>query len=177
METKRGIPVSPGVAIGPALVVDTEGFRIPQRFVEKKQRKEEIARLREALKAASLEARANQDAINAKLGKQYGAIFAAHALLIQDPTLVQEIEALIREKDHAAEYAVSRVMRRHIKAFESLPQAQFSTRAADLIDIEKAILRNLLGGRGEPLQHLTKPVIVLAHDLTPSETAALDPKM
>ena len=177
MEIKRGIPVSPGLAIGPALVVDTEGFRIPQRFVEKKQRKEEVARLREALKAAALEARANQEAISAKLGKQYGAIFAAHALLLQDAALVQEIEALIREQDHAAEYAVSRVMRRHVKAFESLRQSQFSTRAADLIDIEKAILRNLLGGRGEPLHQLKEPVIVLAHDLTPSETASLDPKM
>jgi phosphotransferase system enzyme I (PtsI) len=177
MEIKRGIPVSPGVAIGPALVVDTEGFRIPQRIVEKKQRKEEIFRLREALKAAALEARANQEAISAKLGKQYGAIFAAHALLIQDPSLIQEIETLIREQDHAAEYAVSRVMRRHVKAFESLSQPQFSARAVDLIDIEKSILRNLLGGRGEPLAHLKEPVIVLAHDLTPSETASLDPKM
>src|SRR5687768_13236935 len=133
MEIKRGIPVSPGVAIGPALVLDTEGFRIPQRFVDKKQRKEEVARLREALKAAAQEARENQEAINAKLGKQYGAIFAAHALLIQDPALVQEIETLIREQDHAAEYAVSRVMRRHVKAFESLKNSHFSTRAADLI--------------------------------------------
>jgi phosphotransferase system enzyme I (PtsI) len=177
MEIKRGIPVSPGVAIGPALVVDTEGFRIPQRFVEKKQRKEEVARLREALKAAAQESRENQEAINAKLGKHYGAIFAAHALLLQDPALIQEIESLIREHDHAAEYAVSRVMRRHVKAFESLSQPQFSARAVDLIDIEKSILRNLLGGRGEPLAHLKEPVIVLAHDLTPSETASLDPKM
>ena len=81
MEIKRGIPVSPGVAIGPALVLDTEGFRIPQRFIDKKQRKEEVARLREARRAAAAEARDNQEAINAKLGKQYGAIFAAHALL------------------------------------------------------------------------------------------------
>src|SRR5262249_54826706 len=145
--------------------------------VEKKQRKEEIARLREALKAAALEARANQEAISAKLGKQYGAIFAAHALLMQAAALVQEIETLIREQDHPAEYAVSRIMRRHVKAFESLRESQFNTRAADLIDIEKAILRNLLGGRGEPLHHLKEPVIVIAHDLTPSETASLDPKM
>ncbi len=127
MEIKRGIQVSPGVAIGTALVVDTEGFRIPQRFIEKKQRREEVARVREALKAAAQEARATQETISAKLGKQYGAIFAAHALLIQDSTLIQEIENLIREQDFAAEYAVSRVMRRHVKAFESLDQAQFST--------------------------------------------------
>jgi phosphotransferase system enzyme I (PtsI) len=111
------------------------------------------------------------------LGQQYGAIFGAHALLVEDPTLTREVEGLIRDQGHAAEYAVSRVMRRHAKALESLDRGHFATRAADLFDIEKAILRNLLGERRENLQQLKEPVVVLAHDLTPSETAALDPKM
>ena len=67
-------------------------------------------------------------------------------------------------------------MRRHAKALESLDRGHFAARAADLFDIEKCILRNLLGQRREQLQHLKQPVIVLAHDLTPSETAALDPQ-
>lgn len=177
MEIKRGIPVAPGVVIGPALVVDTEGFRIPQKFVEKKLREPEVERLGQALKSAAREVRATQEAISAKIGEKYGAIFAAHALLIEDPELVSEIEELIRDKNHAAEYAVSRVMRRHAKALEGLASGQFSARSADLFDIEKTILRNLLGSRSEPLQHLKHPVVVLAHDLTPSETATLDPQM
>src|SRR5882672_5578973 len=144
MEIKRGIPVSPGVALGPALVLDNEGFRIPQRFVEGDQAEAEIARLRAALKTAAQEARANQQAINDKLGKQYGAIFAAHALLIEDPMLTREVEKLVREQDHAAEYAVSRVIRRHAKALESLERGSFMLRTADLFDIEKLIIRNLL---------------------------------
>jgi phosphotransferase system enzyme I (PtsI) len=174
MEIKRGTPVTPGVAIGPALVVDTEGFRIPHRSIEKKQRKEEINRLHEALAAAATEARFKQDIISEKLGKKYGAIFAAHALLMEDPELVKEIEFLIKDQNYAAEYAVSRVMRRHIKTLENLEKGNFSTRSADLVDIERSILRNLLGDRGEPLQHLQEPVVVLAHDLTPSETASMD---
>src|SRR6266446_5134096 len=176
VEIKRGIPVSPGLAIGPALVVDTEGFRIPQRSIEKKQRNKEVNRLREALTAAAKEIRDNQAAVASKLGKKYGAIFGYHAIFLEDAELIQEIEKLIREEDNAAEYAVSRVMRLQVKKVESLP-GKFASRAADLIDIEKAVLRNLLGARGEPLQHLTKPVVVLAHDLTPAQTAALDPKM
>src|SRR5262245_11459721 len=115
MEIKRGIPVSPGVALGPALVLDTEWFRIPQRFVGRDHLRGEIERLRAALAAAAREAREQQQTVNDKLGKQYGAIFGAHALLIEDPTLVREIEGLIRDQSHAAEYAVSRVMRRHAK--------------------------------------------------------------
>jgi phosphotransferase system enzyme I (PtsI) len=177
MEIKRGIPVSPGVAIGPALVLDTELFRIPQRFVDGNRTTEEIQRLRSALTAASREAHENQQTISEKLGRQYGAIFGAHALLLEDPTLRREIEELIQQEGHAAEYAVSRVMRRHAKALESLDRGHFATRAADLFDIEKSILRNLLGQRREQLSQLKQPVIVLAHDLTPSETAAMDPKM
>jgi phosphotransferase system enzyme I (PtsI) len=174
MEIKRGIPVSPGVAIGPALVLDTEGFRIPQRFIDGDRAEAEILRLREALRAAAREARDNQQTINDKLGKQYGAIFAAHALLIEDPALVREFERLIREQDHAAEYAVSRVIRRHAKTLENLGRGALMLRTADLFDIEKLILRNLLGTDRELVGTLKESVVILAHDLTPSETAALD---
>src|SRR5262245_18419015 len=145
MEIKRGIPVSPGVAIGPALVVEIEGIRIPRRFIDKADAEVENARLRKAVQEAIADARANQEAISQKVGKQYGAIFAAHALLIEDPELTREIEELVLQKNHSAEYAVSRTMRRHAKALEALNQPIFSARASDLVDIEKSILRHLVG--------------------------------
>src|SRR5215470_7762002 len=103
MEIKRGIPVSPGVAIGPALVLDTELFRIPHRSIDDHAIEDEVARLKQALKAAAAEAREHQQAISEKLGQQYGAIFGAHALMIEDPTLAGEIEGLIRGQGHAPE--------------------------------------------------------------------------
>src|SRR5262249_13512572 len=177
MEIKRGIPVAPGVAIGPALMLDTEWFRIPQRWVERERVEGEVQRLHAALADAARQARANQQAISDKLGHQYGAIFGAHALLIEDPALAREIENLIREQRFAAEYAVSRVMRRYAKVLESIERGPLTTRAADIFDIEKCILGSLLGERKEQLRDLSEPVVVLAHDLTPSETAALDPRM
>src|SRR4051812_20081672 len=120
MDIKRGIAVSPGVAIGPALVLDTEWYRIPQRFVEPEQSEEEVGRVRLALEEAARETRDTQDAVNAKLGVQYGAIFGAHALMLSDPALQREIDGLIRKKGFAAEYAVSRVMRRYAKELESI---------------------------------------------------------
>jgi phosphotransferase system enzyme I (PtsI) len=176
MEIKRGIAVSPGVAIGPALVLDSEWFRIPQRAVPNTQIDSECQRLRQALAQAADEARVNQQAVTAKLGPQYGAIFAAHALMLTDPTLAQEVEALIRNDHFAVEYAVSRVMRRYAKALESIEGGYLAERVADVFDIEKRILRHLLGQRREQLRDLREPVIVLAHDLTPSETASLDPQ-
>src|SRR5258708_5834994 len=177
MESKRGIAVSPGVAIGPALVLDTEGYRIPQRFIEPGELDEELQRLHQALTAAAQDARANQQTVSDKLGAQYGAIFGAHALLIEDPALLREIESLLREQHFAAEYAVSRVIRRYAKALESIDRGHLAGRVADLFDIERSVLSYLLGERRERLHDLPQPVIVLAHDLTPRETAALDPHM
>ncbi len=176
MEIKRGIAVSPGVAIGPALVLDTEWFRIPQRTVPQNQVDGECLRLSVALAQAAAETRANEEAVTAKLGPQYGAIFGAHALMLTDPTLVQEIESLIRNENFAVEYAVSRTMRRYAKALESIEGGYLAERVADLFDIEKRILRHLLGLRREQLRDLSEPVVVLSHDLSPSETAELDPR-
>jgi len=103
MEIKRGIAVSPGVAIGPALVLDSEWFRIPQRAVPPLQIDRECERLRQALAQAADETRANQEAVAAKLGPQYGAIFAAHVLMLTDPALAQEIETLVRNDHFAVE--------------------------------------------------------------------------
>jgi phosphotransferase system enzyme I (PtsI) len=175
MEVRRGIPVSPGVAIGPALMLDTESFRIPLRYVEKGRSAEEAGRLHAALGEAAREAREHQRVISEKLGVTYGAIFGAHASLIEDPSLSREIEQLVKEHGYSAEYGVSVFMRRYAKMLESLNSNAYAARAADLFDIEKRVLRNLLGQRREQLKHLQEPVIVLAHDLTPSETAAMDP--
>src|SRR5262249_37431868 len=113
MDIKRGIAVSPGVAIGPALVLDTEWYRLPQRYIDPQRCEEEVERLRRALAKAASEAVENQEAVSLKLGPQYGAIFGAHALMLADPSLLREIETLVRTEHFAVEYAVSRVIRRY----------------------------------------------------------------
>src|SRR5262245_2060541 len=178
MEIKRGIPVSAGVAIGPALVLDTEWYRIPQRHVEPPQVEAEVRRLHSALRAAAEVSRNHERTIRDRLGRQYAAIFEAHALLVEDPALIGEVETYIRKERYAAEYALSRVMRQYAKALEDIGNSSaLSARVSDLYDIERSVLGHLLGQRREQLTHLKEPVIVLAHDLTPSETAMLDPKM
>jgi len=178
MEIKRGIPVSAGVAIGPALALDTEWYCIPQRHILPTQVDAEIARLHVALHAAADVSRGHQQAIHDRIGKQYAAIFEAHALLLEDPSLVGQVEALIRDEQFAAEYALSRVMRKYVKALESLGHdSTLRSRVSDLYDLERSVLGFLLGEKREQVRKLKQPVIVLAHDLTPSETAELDPQM
>ncbi|MGD9644263.1 MAG: phosphoenolpyruvate--protein phosphotransferase [Pirellulales bacterium] len=170
----QGIAVSPGVAIGEALVIDNEGFRIPRRFLARDAVDGEIERLALAIENSATEITNNRDSVDRQLGSQYGAIFEAHLQMLRDPRLRSELEELIRQRQYSAEYAVSRALRRYAKVFETLESSYLADRTNDIADIEKLLLRNLLGVRREVLAHLTSPVLVLAHNLTPSETANLD---
>ncbi|MCE9528094.1 MAG: phosphoenolpyruvate--protein phosphotransferase, partial [Planctomycetales bacterium] len=176
MELRRGIAVSPGVAIGPALVLGSEGFRIPRRLVRDDAVDTEIARFRGVLTEVCAEISANVTLASERMGAQYAAIFSAHLQMAQDPKLAREVEELIRQHSYSPEFASSKVLRKYAKTLQSLGDRYMAERAVDLYDLEKRILRHLLGERREELAQLTEPVLVLAHNLTPSETANLDTK-
>jgi phosphoenolpyruvate-protein phosphotransferase (PTS system enzyme I) len=180
MIEKRGIAVSPGVAIGPALVLDTEGVVVPPRMIPPAQVDTEIRRLTDALKQAEAEAeqrmRLLQMTVDPKLVPDITAIMAGHAFLFgQDHVLRSQVETLIRAQHFSAEYAVSRAVGDLVRQL-SEGGGQFARITADLRDVEKQLVRILLGDRQTHLPANREPVIVLAHDLTPSETAQLDPQ-
>jgi phosphoenolpyruvate-protein phosphotransferase (PTS system enzyme I) len=174
MQTLQGIPVSPGIAIGEALILDNEGFRIPRRFVVRDAVDDELARLDSAMTTVAAEMERNRDSVAAQLGSQYGAIFGAHLQLLNDPQLRRELEELIRQQHLSSEYAISRTLRRYAAFFQQLESTSLAQRAHDFYDIEKSLLRTLLGKNRQAISDLDAPVIILAHDLTPSETATLD---
>jgi phosphotransferase system enzyme I (PtsI) len=176
MERLQGIAVSPGVAIGEALILDNEGFRIPRRFLPRDAVEEELARLDQALQAAAAEVERNRARVAEQLGDEYAAIFSAHLQMLHDRRLRDEIEGMIRSRHYSPEYSVSRALRRYAKVFQSLEGAYMAERANDIFDIERRILRNLLGTKREELFQVTSPVLVLARNLTPSETAGLNPQ-
>jgi phosphotransferase system enzyme I (PtsI) len=174
MQKLLGIAVSPGIAIGEALVIGNEGFRIPRRFVARDAIEHELERLAQAVEAAASEIERNRVAVERELGADYAAIFLAHLQMLRDPRLQSELQSMIRERHYSPEYAVSRALRRYAKVFQSIESSYLAERASDIFDIEKRLLRNLLGRRREELSGLTSPVVILAHNLTPSETANLN---
>ena len=174
MLLKRGIAVSPGIAAGPAVVLGVETFRIPSQYVRVDAVESELHRLETALDNVAAEIGENQQLAADKLGTQYGAIFAAHAQLARDPSFHDEVVTLIRDKSYSPEFAASRVIRKYTKALQELGNPQMAERAADLFDLEKRLLRNLLGQGRDELKNLNHPVVLLARNLTPSETASLD---
>ena len=176
MKVYTGIAVSPGVVTGPVLVLGSENFRIPRKYVNRDAIDDEIHRFHAALEDVCRDIKSNEQLVSAQLGAQYGAIFSAHLQMAQDPRLIREVEALIREQTRSPEFAVSRVLRSYADQLEKMGDRYLSERALDIFDLEKRLLRQLLGESRQELRNLTEPVIVLAHDLTPSETATLDTK-
>lgn len=176
MIIKSGIAVSPGIAIGPAILFGIRSFRIPQRFVPVDAVDGEVSRLRQAIQTVARSIEQNQESASRQLGSEYAAIFGAHLMMVQDPKLFGEIEALIRSKCFSPEFACSRVFRNYARSLQNVGNAYMAERAADVLDLEKRVINALLGEDRRDLSHLSHPAVILAHNLTPSETASLDRK-
>ena len=174
MLTRTGIAVSPGVAISPAMLFGSQSFRIPQRFVSVDAVDSEASRFRASVDAVSVALSENERVAREQLGDQYAAIFSAHRMMLRDPKLNDEIETLIRTKCFSPEFAASRVLRNYARTLQNLGNTYLAERAADVFDLEKRLLKALLGEQRPELSHLTEPVVVLAHNLTPGETANLN---
>ena len=174
METRKGIAVSPGVVIKDAFILESEGYRIPRHLIKEDEIPKEISRLEEATTAAWKEIEKLENRVSENLGSQIASIFATHKLMLQDELLLREFSKKVEEHKFSAEYAVSLVLRVYIKKFETVDDPYLSARVADIYDIEKRLLRNLLGEKREELKNLTKEVVVVAHDLSPSQIASLD---
>lgn len=176
MKVFSGIAVSPGMVAGPAMVLGSENFRIPRKLVSRDAVDAELHRFHVALDQVCKDIKGNEQLVSSQLGAQYGAIFSAHLQMAQDPRLIREVESLIRDQTRSPEFAVSRVLRSYAEQLQAMGDRYLSERALDIFDLEKRLLGKLLGESREELRNLTEPVIILAHDLTPGETATLDTK-
>lgn len=174
MKVFTGIAVSPGIETGPVLVLGSENFRIPRVYLTRDAVDAELNRFHEALDHVCADIRENEQLVTSQLGEQYGAIFSAHLQMAGDPRLIREVESLIRDQCRSPEFAVSRVLRGYASQLQKMGNQYLSERALDIFDLEKRLLGKLLGASREELRDLSSPVILLAHDLTPGETASLD---
>jgi phosphotransferase system enzyme I (PtsI) len=174
VEQKVGIAVSPGVAIARAFPLESEEFVVTSRPVAAESVDEEIDRFHAAVAAAVEEVKELRAASG--LSADLGQLFEAHIVLLQDKKIHAEVLEAIRAERLPAEYCVRQVCEHHANRLAQLEDEYFAERAKDVQDIEHRILRQLSGARQEELSGLTDPVIIVARDLTPSQTASLDKK-
>lgn len=174
MQIKKGIPVSPGVAIYPAVVLDAEDQPIPRRVVSAAQAERERGRLEDAIASSLAEIEKQREQTTRSLGSKLGDIFGFHIGMLGDPQLVGEMRNLIENEHVTAEYAAYAVMRRWSQMFLQQDNRILRERVSDLWDLERRILGHLIGAARNDLSNLQHQAVIVAHDLTPSQTAALD---
>ena len=166
----RGIGVSPGVAMGEVLLPRRVIFTSRKVVITEAQVPDELKRLRQAIDRTRDDLVRVKDGVKDKLGRESSFIFEAHLLILDDPTLVGGLEAIIREDKARAEWALSKTNGRYEQLFESLADDYFRQRRSDVSDVLTRVYRNL-ETRREKEKSPRKEHILVAHELLPSEAA------
>lgn len=173
MQTLTGLATARGYALGPAFIYRGDGdIPIPEYLVEPGHEAEELVRL----KRARLDTRRDIENLMAVLKERTGGdarIFECHLMFLEDPTLNDETDQYVLKDRLNAETAVRRTVNRARATFERMNDPYFRERVRDFDDLERRLLKNLLGFAVNPHLELKTPSIIVADDLTPSETVRL----
>ncbi|MDQ0208046.1 phosphoenolpyruvate--protein phosphotransferase [Alkalicoccobacillus murimartini] len=168
-----GIAASQGIAIAKAYVHEEPDFTISSS--EASDPNAEIERLEGALSLSKEELAAIKDKTEQNLGADKAEIFAAHLLVLSDPELIDSVKDKITNEKRNAEYALNEVADQFITIFENMDNEYMKERAADIRDVTRRVIGHLLGIEAGSLATISEETIVIAEDLTPSDTAQLNP--
>ncbi len=176
MQTVKGIPVSPGTVIGRVFVLGEAETHVPHYEVEPDRVDAELDRLAGAIADATADLVVLRDRTEEQLGREAAKIFGFHLGLVQDPSLLGPIRERIRTDLVNAETAVADAFKAVTDQFRAIGNDVFRQKANDVLDLERRVLGKLMGENESRLSALTEPVIIVAHELTPSQTAGMDRK-
>ena len=172
----RGIPVSQGVSQGRVVVLNRSRIVPAKAGFELGDQAGEEDRLKTALAETRAQILAVQEKLRDELGAKESLIFDAHLLVLEDPALLEEVHRQVREEHLTPEFAFYTASEKYATALSAVEDSYLSERAADIRDVTQRLLGNLMGQPQQAgVSDLTEPCIVVANDLTPSDTAQLDP--
>src|SRR5687768_1528368 len=169
IRTYKGIGVSPGIAIGRALILEkqvADVFRVP---IKEEDVVSEIDRFREALAKTRADLQALKEKVSRSIGDEYASIFDAHSMIVSDPSFADKVEQKIEFDQVNAEWAIFEVQDELEARFESFDNEYLRDRGADVKDVGESLLKNLQGIAHHDLSEIDHDVIILAQDLTPSD--------
>ena len=176
MDSLTGIAVSSGVAIGRAQVLDAVERYVPERRIEAEAVEAEVERLWTAIGAALDDLTELRNKTEEELGSDPAKILDFHIGVLQDPTLVTPMQERITKGLVNAERAVAERFEQLAKQFRGMGSEVLRQKANDIIDLDRRILGKLMGQSDDRLIEVDEPVVLVAHELTPSQTASIDRK-
>jgi phosphotransferase system enzyme I (PtsI) len=165
--------VSPGIAVGEAVVHETRPISTLRITIPSDKVEAEVDRFRRAVAATVDHIQENRDRALQQMGEEYAAIFEAHQLIASDPSFIGPVEKVIREEAVNAGWAIDQVLEQLISKFEALPDDYLADRKLDVLDVATQILNALHGLHLGQLERLDRPVILVADDLPPSTAVQL----
>lgn len=171
----KGTGASPGIALGRALVIEHSELVIEKKTIENID--EEIQKLESAVKVSKEELTKVKEKALDELGEHEAEIFEAHLLVLEDPELIGSAISKIRDEKVNADYALNEIKEMFVAMFESMDNEYMRERAADIKDVTNRVLRHILGIKVVDLAELDEEVVLIAHDLTPSDTATMNKNM
>jgi len=169
-----GLPASPGVSHGPAFRFLHSNVEVLQYQVDESDHESEIERFHEALKLTQSQISQIREDVAKNLSEKEASIFDAHLLVLEDKALVDDVVNEIKKSGDNVEQCVDRVTRKYMDFFNKLEDEYLRERSADLKDISKRLLRNLVGATAAGTAFLDEPKVLVSEDLSPSDTASLD---
>lgn len=167
-----GTSASPGIALGKALIYEQEELIIEKKEINSVE--EETNRFDEALEISKKELKEVKQKALEELGEDKAAIFEAHLMVLDDPELINSTKSKIESEKLNAEFAFKSIIDQFIQMFESMDNEYMRERATDIKDVSGRVLRHILGKTVVDLANLEEEVIVVASDLTPSDTATMN---
>lgn len=175
-ERYKGTPVSPGIAIGPLLLLYADEHIVRKRRIRPEDVPGEITRFEAALLKTRQQIQTIRNQLASAVGEADASIFDAHLLLLEDTSLIENVKEHLQSRLVNVDFAYEQVVRNYTRKMRELDDDYFRERAADFVDVSRRVLRNLQGKAERELRELDAPSIILAHDLAPSDTAAFDRK-
>jgi phosphotransferase system enzyme I (PtsI) len=169
----KGIPASPGIVIGKACVFQDILYLVERHNVEEGHSEQEIVRLKQAIRQVTDELIQDNLRVSQEIGKREAEIFLAHVAILEDPYFISKIFQEIRETGINAEASVLRQIDEFKKVFDKMDDPYIKARAPDLSDIGRRVIQKLMPSQQNGCD-LTEPVIIVASELTPSDTVRLD---
>ncbi|HKD41259.1 MAG TPA: phosphoenolpyruvate--protein phosphotransferase [Myxococcaceae bacterium] len=169
----KGIGASPGIAVGPAYLVDRRRVRTPKLRLSPAEVDSELMRLKTAIELSDHQLSEIKDRISQGEGHDHALILEAHRLMVHDPMFIDEVKKLILRDRINAEWAVRRVARKIKHMFDNIPDDYFRERRADLDFVADRVVRNLMGQAVDVEIEIPEGCVVVAHDLSPADTAML----
>lgn len=171
----KGVPASRGIVIGKALLLTGSAADEGQkRRIEAREVEPEIARLLKAVATTREQLLDLKRKVAVEIGQKQAEIFNAHLLFLEDPTFLVEAQEAVRKERFNAEWAVHEYVERYAKMLDALGDGTMRERQGDIHDVGRRLVQNLRGGTLAPLAASAEKRILVARDLTPSETAQLD---